>query len=196
MQLAISIKKSNKEKQLVYGELYPSGVPDSDFDFMDHSDLEDTAHRFLMRNDTRCIDIQHNGELVEAWVVQSWMQDEPSTLYRLGSWVIVVKIEDPDVWAAIKANDLNGFSMEATGWTQEVEVEVEVPEYIKGETLPANEHKHEFVAFFSANGRFTGGETDEGIDGHTHLLKRGTLTEPAPDGHTHRYGSVYNFIEL
>jgi hypothetical protein len=195
MNIALTIKKSNVEKRLVYGELYPSGVPDSDNDYMTLSELEDTAHRFLMRDDTGCVDIQHNGVLVEANVVQSWIQEEPSEYYRTGAWVIVMYVDDSNVWDAIKANELNGFSMEASGYSRDVEVEIDVPEYVIGETLPEDGHAHKFVAFFSADAKMTGGETDAGPDGHTHILIRGTITEPS-SGHAHKYRSVYNFIKL
>lgn len=197
MHLDIQIKKTDEDKHLVFGEFYPSGVPDSDGDFMSLAELEQTAHGLLLNGKQRNVDVQHDGQHIDACVVQSWIQYEPSTLYRLNSWVICVYVEDPAVWLAIRAGELNGFSMEASGWSTPVEVEVELPDgnYTVGETLPGDDgHTHRYVALYNDGGKYIGGETDK-VNGHTHRMIYGTITEQA-DGHNHKYGSPYNFIEL
>lgn len=64
---------------------------------------------------------------------------------------------------------------------------------IKGTTSLHEEHMHQFFVTYDEDGNFLGGTTDE-VDGHTHVIKAGTVTEES-NGHRHRFSSVDN-IEI
>lgn len=190
MQQKVEIKKVDEELQIVYGEVYPSMAPDSDHDFMRKSETRKMAHGFLRNGDLSNIDIQHDRNYINASVVESWFVDEPSELYRKHSWVVAVKIDDKEVWELVKDGSLNGFSMEAEGWSTEKTVKFEVPEYIKGETFLSAGHRHTFVVQFGNDGFFSGGHTDL-ADDHEHKISKGTATDES-EGHSHRFA----FLEL
>lgn len=190
MQQKVEIKKVDEELQIVYGEVYPSMAPDSDADFMRAAEVRKMAHSYLRNGALVNVDIQHDGVFRSASIVESWFVDEPSELYRLHSWAVAVKIDDASDWELIKNGTLNGFSMEAEGWSTEKTVKFEVPEYIKGETFPTEGHAHAFVVQFDEQGFFSGGRTDL-IAGHDHEITKGTATDESK-GHSHRFA----FLEL
>ena len=185
MQQNVEIKKVDKELQVVYGEVYPSMAPDSDNDFMRRDKVRKMAHDFLRNGELSNIDIQHDGNFISASVVESWFVEEASDLYRKHSWAVAVKIDDKAVWELVKDGKLNGFSMEASGWSTEKTVKFEVPESITGETIEADGHVHSFIVYFDKEGRFAGGETNS-VSEHKHEISKGTATDKS-DEHSHRF---------
>jgi len=94
---------------------------------------------------------------------------------------------DSRVWGQIEKGELNAISMYGSGTRDETVIEIDIPDdgIIKGDTHDFASHRHQFFIQFNADGKMVKGETDE-VDGHKHVIKNGTLTEPAA-GHAHRY---------
>jgi hypothetical protein len=186
------VLKIDEELQLVYGEVYSPGVPDAHGDFMTETTIRKMAHGFLENMRVAKIDTNHDHELVDAVVVESFLAREGDPDFIPGSWVAGVHIKDPEVWASVKKGELNGFSIDGKAVGSITEIEIEVPDFVEGRTTKseANGHSHRFKVHLEEDGTLIGGVTDE-VLGHKHEIKRGTVTEEA-EGHVHRF----SFVEL
>lgn len=188
MQTQIKIVKTDEDLGLIYGEAYPSLVIDSDLDYMTSAEVRKMAHKFMVNGNSKMIDVQHDNSLIDACVVESWIVEEPSEIYRQGSWAICVKVEDEAVWKMVKDGELNGFSIEAMVTSVVEEIEIDMPEFVSGVTMETNGHVHDFIVEFSDEGIFAGGWTNV-VDNHDHKITRGTSTEKE-QGHSHRFDFV------
>lgn len=184
----MQIKKLDEELQIVYAEVYVPNVPDSDNDFMSVETIREMAHNFLASGRVTKIDVNHSQEDIEAAVVESFIARKGDPDFIEDSWVAGVKIYDAEVWAEVKAGEINGFSLDGIGKGENTELEIEIPESVRGGTDYAEGHMHIFKVSFDDEGNFLGGRTVDDAD-HMHLIRRGTLTEET-DNHAHRFSYV------
>lgn len=186
---SVSVKKIDAEQQLVYGEVYAPGFPDSQGDFMTAESIQRMAHEFLRKGLVDKIDLHHTQVESGCYVVESFIARAGDPDFIPGSWVLGVKVPDPEVWALVKSGELNGFSFDGEGYRVETVLEIDMPDAIEGETVEVNGHKHTFVVRYDQEGNFLGGVTGPGPDGHVHKILRGTVTETTDD-HAHRFSFV------
>lgn len=188
----VAFKKSDDELQIIWGEAYVPGIPDAQHDFMTAESIMKMAYSWMAKGKTRCIDVEHDNRIVNAYVVESYVarKNDPDGFIE-GSWVVGVHIPDDGVWQRVKKGELNGFSiqgMTAVGRVQDIEI----PGDVVGVTKAANDHTHNFTVAYDDAGEFIGGVTDA-VDGHFHVIRKGTVTEEA-DGHRHTYDFVRGVI--
>lgn len=188
----VEIKKQDAEQQVVFGEVFPPGVVDSQGDFMSADEIRKTAYRFMQKMRLGKIDTNHDLNVNGSYVVESFIARDGDPTFIPGSWVVGVKVPDETVWAKIKKGELNGFSFDGVGFREPTTLQVEIPEKLTGLSDRANDHAHQFVVKFDKDGNFLGGETDE-VGGHSHKIVKGTLTEEV-DGHTHRFSFVEGML--
>lgn len=182
-----NFKKSDSELQIVWGEVYAPDVPDSQHDVMSSTEILKMAYSWMAKSNTRCIDKNHDQEVTNAFVVESFIARKGDPDFIEGAWVVGVHIPDPALWEKVKKGELNGFSMQgrsAIVGTREVTVPAEVTGLTKAECG----HSHNFSVAYAPDGEFIGGCTDE-VDGHFHVIRRGTVTEEA-NGHVHKFDYV------
>ena len=148
------------------------------------------AHQFMKGLKLQQIDVQHDNQLVEATVVESFIARKGDDTFIPGAWVVAVHIESDDLWEAVLKGELNGFSMQGVGFKAETTIALEIPEFVEGLTEEVNDHTHQFIVRFDESGNFLGGQTTE-VNGHIHLIRKGTSTEKADD-HAHRF----QFVEV
>lgn len=191
----VPVAKSEDELQIVWGEVYAPGYPDSDGDYMTADEIRKMAHAFIQSGRVNMIDVQHDNreDDYNAYVVESFIARKNDPDFIQGSWVLGVKIEDPTLWAQVKKGELNGFSFEAQAYKRDSEIEIEVSPTVIGRTDTTDGHSHRFFAQFDDDGQFTSGVTDPGPDGHIHRIDRPTVTEEAA-GHTHRFSYVEQLV--
>lgn len=185
----VSIKKTDDEQQIVFGEVYAPGFPDSQGDFMTRESIQEMAYEFMRKGLVNKIDLNHTQQESGCYVVESFIARDDDPIFIPGSWVLGVKVPDPEIWRMVKSGELNGFSFDGVGFRVETILEIEMPLYIEGETDEANGHKHRFFVKYDEEGNFLGGWTDEGPDGSKHRILRGTVTEE-DNGHAHRFSFV------
>jgi hypothetical protein len=185
----VQIKKLDQEEQLVFGEVYAPGFPDSQGDFMTPEQIKKMAYNFMRKGAMSNIDTHHDQRPNGSYVVESFIARKDDPIFIPGSWVIGVKVPDSAVWRMVKSGELNGFSLDGLGVRTEKTFVVEMPELLKGETDDVRNHRHQFVVKFDKEGNFLGGYTNPGPNGHVHQIVRGTVTEMA-DHHTHRFSFV------
>ncbi|MCS3600140.1 XkdF-like putative serine protease domain-containing protein [Bacillus sp. JUb91] len=125
------IKGEDEEQKLVYGVVYEPGsadkpeTHDSHGDFMEASDIEKSAHNFILKY--RNIDTQHDfnagaGEVVESYIAPTDMEVNGETIIK-GSWVLVTKATD-EIWESIQKGNYTGYSLAGVAETEVIEEEV------------------------------------------------------------------------
>jgi hypothetical protein len=190
----VPFKKTSDEQQVVFGEVYAPGFPDSQGDFMTKDTIQTMAYGFLKKANTSKIDVQHSREECGAYVVESFIARDDDPVFIPGSWVVGVKVPDTNIWEMVKSGELNGFSLDGLGVRVPTTIELTIPEVLKGETDVFDGHGHDFHVRFDEEGNFLGGKTSKAEDGHFHEINRGTATE-VTDGHSHRFSFVEGVID-
>lgn len=191
----VHIKKLDQEEQIVFGEVYAPGFPDSQKDFMSASSVKKMAYNFMRKGLTSNIDVEHTQTQSGAYVVESFIARKDDPVFIPDSWVIGVKVPDVKVWAGIKSGELNGFSLDGMGVRTDTILEVDMPDVLHGTTDLVAGHSHTFFVKFDTAGNFLGGKTDAGPDGHVHVISRGTSTEKS-EGHAHRFSFVEGVMNV
>lgn len=193
------VLKLDEEQQIVMGVVYAPGLPDSHGDYMTAEEIRKACYDFMSRGDMHAVDIMHDNkrygcEIVESFIVRAGDPDFPIE----GSWVAAVHCPDP-IWARVKKGELNGFSMEALAFREEKEIDLEIPDRVKGVTAKCDGHEHEFEIFFGPEGEFIGGKTAIALDAsgkaHYHIIRKGVMTEEV-DGHHHTFAYIENMPRI
>lgn len=181
------IKKFDKDEQILFAEVYSPGLPDADRDFMTRSEIEKAAHNFMKNLRLKNIDVNHDYEQTGSYVIESFIARQGDPLFIEGSWVVGIKVEDPELWEDVVTNKINGLSWagKVKRSAEPIEVEMEVPDLITGTTQESAGHSHSFALKLRPDGKIDLGETDV-IDGHSHSILKGSVTETA-NGHAHRF---------
>lgn len=188
------VAKADEQLRIVWAEVYAPNRPDSDGEFMDARGIREMAYKFMREQRLGQVDHMHTNEIVEeAHVVESFIARKGDPHFIEGAWVVGVHIPKDEDWAKVEKGEWNGFSMEAEVHKETVEVELELPPIIAGKTMKSDDgHTHVFYVAYDDDGKFLGGRTDS-VDGHSHVIKRGTITEMA-EGHNHRFSHVEDLM--
>lgn len=105
---------ADDEKRLVYGLVYSPDDEDTHGEMADAQTIEAAAHGFM---ESRLVGIQHQKEAA-ASIVESYIAQADTTIggqaVKSGSWLVVMKIQDDELWARVKSGDFGGISM--GGW--------------------------------------------------------------------------------
>lgn len=189
--MAKDVLVEQPEQRMVWAEVYAPDRPDSGGDFMTAEDIRKMAHEFVRKGRLSQVDVMHDNKTVAGvQIVETFIARDDDDVFIPGSWVVGIHVPDDEVWAQIKAGELNGLSMEGVALTDKREVEIEIPPVVSGTTSSSAEHVHKFFVTYDDQGKFLGGTTDS-VSGHQHKILAGTVTE-TEDGHTHRFSSVDN----
>lgn len=120
----VPILKMDGAKQIVYGVVLAPNEIDAQEDFMEPEEIERAAHRYLANS--RVIGKNHS-EPIQATPVESFIapcdfdvagQYGPQTVTK-GSWVLGVKVHNPEEWQKIVDEDYTGFSVGGVGARQQ-----------------------------------------------------------------------------
>jgi len=113
-ELQCDFAKKLEDRHLVYGVVYEPDVVDAQDDSASAEEIEKAAHNFMKRS--RRVKIQHREDADgRAVIVQSYIAAENfrigDQIIRKGSWVMVVEIDDEELWQQVQKGELTGFSM-------------------------------------------------------------------------------------
>jgi hypothetical protein len=185
-----SVKKADDELQIAWGEVYVPNVPDTEGDFMSPIEVRKMAYHFMAKSQMRASDTQHDNRPNGSIVVESFIVREGDQDFIEGAWVVGMHVADPELWAKVKKGEINGFSLQAEVNFKKSKLTMLIPSAVAGVTGESSGHAHRFSVALDDEGQLLGGSTDF-MDGHFHVIKRSTVTEPAgDDGHKHRYAVV------
>lgn len=188
IQAEYNIQKVSTDEQLVTGQVYAPFTLDAHGHYMTATELRKVAHRFMLNGLATSIDLQHDNELVDACVVESFIARKGDPDYEEGAWVATTKIHDKAVWKMVKDGKINGYSFEIMTYRDELDVEIEYHTWYYGFTDPDphDKHDHPFLVRLDSNGEIVSGKTGLGSDGSPpHPITKSNITE-AVDGRTHR----------
>lgn len=104
----------------MYGEVLVPDDVDSQGDYMSAEDIEKAAHSYL--ENSRVVGSSHTHS-VQASPVESYIAPHDFTSsgpygdqkIKKGSWILGVKIKDPDEWQKVLNGDYQGFSVGGFG---------------------------------------------------------------------------------
>jgi hypothetical protein len=189
VQAEYRIQKIHKDERLVTGQVYAPDTIDAHGHYMTAQELKRVAHEFLSDGLITSIDIQHDNETVDAVIVESFIARKGDPDFEEGSWVATTKINDFNVWNAVKDGVLNGYSFEILTYRKDVLVEIEYQSWYYGFTDPDphDKHDHPFMVRLDANGEIQWGKTGLGSDGSpAHNISMSNITDSTKDGRIHR----------
>lgn len=106
--------KADDEKQVVKGIVIEPEVEDSDGNWTTREEIEKAAHDFLKRGEM-VVGHEHFLKMPDSFVVESHITEEDRTIngkeVKEGSWIVGIKVEDPEIWEAVKKGRYGGFSI-------------------------------------------------------------------------------------
>jgi ATP-dependent DNA ligase len=111
------IVKVDKKQQIVGGVIYEPGTIDTQGDWTDAGEIQKAMYRFMERyaEDTSRIKVLHKGRVRHFPIVECFQPDADmrrgGQVIKAGSWWMMVKVTDPEVWSEIESGRLTGFSM-------------------------------------------------------------------------------------
>ena len=86
------------------------------------------AEKFMMELRNHDTNILHNAQdpahsfVMETWIVEN-EEDKANSFYNfdvpVGTWMVKMRVQDPETWKMIKAGKLNGFSIEGNFMSEE-----------------------------------------------------------------------------
>jgi len=82
--------------------------------------IKEIALKYFKEGRVHELNTDHAENTAGAYIFESWLveteDDKANTLYGynvpVGTWMISVKVDDPETWARVKAGELKGFSIE------------------------------------------------------------------------------------
>ena len=111
----IDIAKVNDEQQIVLGIVYSPNQVDAHGDFADAETIKQAAYNFMKARNTANVDKQHNLEKQDAYIAESWIVEKGDPRFPepgdVGAWAVAIKIEDADLWQAVKSGEITGISL-------------------------------------------------------------------------------------
>jgi hypothetical protein len=114
VKVYVPICKRDDEERLVYGVVYSPDVVDAHGDIADAEVIKKMAHLFL--GEYAQLDVMHDEDARDdLYVVESYLAPMDFELggqaITKGSWVLVSKIMNDEIWDKVKAGELAGYSL-------------------------------------------------------------------------------------
>ncbi len=148
-KLQVDFTKNDEEQGIVYGIVYAPDEVDTQGDFATQKEIQKAAYRFMKNGNTSwCVDVNHDMNIVDAYVCESWIVKSDDALFsEVGAWAVGIKLEDERLRYKVKNGELTGLSMYGSG-------------IIKEEKMPlAQVIKEALKSFFGENKTITKGES-------------------------------------
>jgi hypothetical protein len=122
--IEIPLAKSSISKGLVYGIVYEPDKHDTQGDWTSAEEIEKAAHNFLplalAKGNAGWTDINHKDavqdvEVVESYIAQSDFTFPTNESVKKGSWVLVARVNNPELRKSIEDGEITGYSLEGMG---------------------------------------------------------------------------------
>ena len=119
-RLTILKSSTSPMKQIVYCVVLAPGEVDTQDEWMKAEEIEKAAHQYLVKS--RVVGVQHSkvadSEVVESYIAPQDMdfdgQYGPQVVTK-GSWVIGIKVNDPELWQKVLDGEITGVSVGGVG---------------------------------------------------------------------------------
>jgi hypothetical protein len=122
--IEIPLTKSSISKGLVYGIVYEPDKHDTQGDWTSAEEIEKAAHNFLplalSKGNAGWTDVNHKDaiqdvEVVESYIAQSDFIFPTNEQVKKGSWVLVARVNNPELRKSIEDGEITGYSLEGVG---------------------------------------------------------------------------------
>lgn len=178
-------------EQVVFAEVLIPETPNVFGDYWTREQIKEAAYLFAKTGFGVDVDHDNIDRKVTIYPVEYFIARDGDPVFIPGSWVVGMKVEDPQVWQAILDGDINGYSYEAMVEFLSAVLIVDDDGVRSGTTEPdpIDGHTHTFMVLVDpATGRPVEGGTSV-TDGHSHVIVKHSVTEESA-GHKHRYNLV------
>jgi hypothetical protein len=124
----VELKEVSSEKRILMGaalipnkKIYRVNAKKEEYYiYFSEDTVRKAAHLFQMNSNQNNATYEHKTELKDMSVVESWIIDDTemdkSKVYGFdlpkGTWMILMKVNNDDVWEKVKAGKVKGFSIE------------------------------------------------------------------------------------
>ncbi len=112
--IPIFIEKA--DEHIVAGIVYEPDTVDAQGDEASEEEIRKAAYRFM---ENGCeFKVNHKGKNVDVAILESYIAPQDLMIakqkVKKGSWVLVTRVNDDDIWKDIKDGKLTGYSMAGT----------------------------------------------------------------------------------
>lgn len=118
--------EEDDDERLVGCVVYEPDVEDAHGDWADAEAVKAMCYAFM--EDRAEIDVQHDGEAIDATAVENFLMPVDCNWHgqpvTKGTWCMVIRVNDDDIWDMVRSGELTGFSFDATA------------EVLEGESAP------------------------------------------------------------
>ena len=123
----IELKVADEERRVVVGlALVPEKkiyrfMKGKEFNiFFSKETIAKAQELYMKKLNQNNVTVEHESDITGATVIESWIVEDTkhdkTNLYKLdateGSWAIMMKIDNDEVWSKVKAGEFKGFSIE------------------------------------------------------------------------------------
>ncbi len=112
--IPIFIEKA--DEHIVAGIVYEPDTVDAQGDEASEEEIRKAAYRFMEEGHE--FKVNHKGKAREINVLESYIAPQELTIgthtVKKGSWVLITRVVDDDIWQDIKDGKLTGYSMAGT----------------------------------------------------------------------------------
>lgn len=118
---------SNEEKRIVVGPamiteklIYRNNGEEEFYGYFSADTIKKCAYQFMKEKRNDMVTLQHQSAVDDVYVIESWIvedkDNDKSRMYGLdvpvGSWMLMMRVENDEVWTDVKAGKCAGFSIE------------------------------------------------------------------------------------
>lgn len=190
LEMRLVQREDRTYDQVVLAEVLVPEVANVFADYWTRDAIKEAAYLFMREGFG--IDVEHDNidRTGDVYLVESFIVRPGDPDFIEGSWVVGLRIEDPDLWQQVLDGEINGFSYEAIVAFLEATLTIDDDGVRTGVTEPDEEdgHTHTFMVIVDDTNRPVSGGTDV-VNGHSHKITTHTVTDEA-GGHVHRYNLV------
>lgn len=101
------------DEQIVYGIVYEPDTVDAQGDQANADEIKKAAYGFM--ENAQAFKVMHKGKKVKVQILENYIAPVDFTIakrtVKKGSWVLVTRVLDKELWKDIKAGNLTGYSM-------------------------------------------------------------------------------------
>lgn len=114
------IMKIDKKEQIIGGIVYEPDEVDTQGDYADAKEIEKAMYRFMEKyaTDTKRARINHEGKRYHFPILECFQPEEDTIKgdkpLKKGSWWLMMKVTNKDIWNKIESGELEAFSMGGT----------------------------------------------------------------------------------
>lgn len=107
---------ADEDEHIVCGIVYVPDEVDAQGDEASEDEIREAAYRFM--EEGVAFKINHKGKKVDIAILESYIAPQDLTIANVkvkkGSWVLITRVNDDDIWQDIKSGKLTGYSMAGT----------------------------------------------------------------------------------